>query len=151
MKMLRSGLLITWVFCFCRTSFASDAGLSYHFTVTDRPDLNRFILTVKSTDPRPMCLYTDKWPNRLGQLHFGSTWVSLTARGVTLRAHDSNFGVCRGDASCYIYLPPGGTLTAFIGYEQFGDPAEIAALAERELKFPIALFRCPKKVHRAKG
>jgi hypothetical protein len=121
---------------------ASDNAVKYHFQVTDRPHQRRFVLTLQSADKRPICIYRDKWPNGFGQLHSGSRWVFLKSSGGTLPARDTNFGICGGDASCYIRILPSGKLSGFIGYEQFGKPEQIAKLPRRELHFPVSPFVC---------
>lgn|SRR5215831_17968129 len=126
-----------------RVSAGTKGGnVHYHFQITDRPDQQRFVLTLRSTDKRPICIYRDKWPNGFGQLDFGSTWVTLHASEKLLPARDTNFGICGGDESCYMRILPGQELSGFIGYEQFGKPEEIAKLARRKLHFPVSPLVC---------
>jgi hypothetical protein len=113
----------------------------YRLTVSDRPDLNRFVLTLKSLDERPLCLNVNQWPNYFGQVHFGSIWVKLVSNQGTYPARDENFGSCIGP-SCVIHIAPGSALTAFIGYKEFGTPAKIAGLSRRRLHLIVSPSVC---------
>lgn len=140
-----AGLRLLAGIAFCilaAVSTASSSVARYHVEVVDQPDQRRFVVTLRSSDTRPLCVYRDKWPNRLGQLHFGSTWVSLTSTGGTFAARDTNFGFCGGGPSCFLRIPPCSVLSGFIGYEQFGDPNRIAKLRKRQLRFPVSPFFC---------
>jgi len=113
----------------------------YHLTVSDRSDLRRFVLTLKSFDDRPLCLNVNQWPNYFGQLHFGSTWVTLVSTEGKYPARDENFGTCIGP-TCVIHIAPGSTLTGFIGYREFGSPAKIAGLSRRQLHVVVSPSVC---------
>ena len=118
----------------------------FHFDITDRPDEKRFVLSLKSLDDRPLCIYVEKWPNQKGQLHFGSRWVKLKSPNGTYPAKDENFGYCVDEHGkhCLIYIAPRSTLNGFIGYEQFGNPAVIEKLSRRQLDFPVSPSVCEK-------
>ncbi len=141
------GLIVAAILCFDIAAMATPEkqyNVRYRFQVTDRPDQQRFVLTLRSADKRPICIYRDNWPNGFGQVNLGAMRVTLKSSEGEIRAHDTNFGFCAGDASCYIRILPGGTLTGFIGYEQFGKPKTIAKLARRELRFRVSPIVCEK-------
>jgi hypothetical protein len=120
----------------------------YRFAIIDRPQERKFVLTVESLDSRPLCIAVEKWPNRAGQLHFGSVWVKLESSEGTFPARDENFGYCVGPHGepCLIQIAPGSVLKGSIGYEQFGDPTAIAKLSKRHLKFPVSPSVCKAKL-----
>jgi hypothetical protein len=80
----------------------------YRFEITDSSDEKRFVLSLKSLDDRPLCIYVEKWPNGKGQLHFGSTWVKLKSAEGTYPARDENFGYCIDEHGkpCLIRIAP---------------------------------------------
>jgi hypothetical protein len=114
----------------------------YQLKVIDRPQQKKFLVALRSSDDRPLCLDVEDWPNRFGQLHFGSTWVKLQSSEGTYPARDKSFGYCLG--GCTIRIAPGSELTGFIVAE-FGEPAAIAALSQRQLQFVVSPRVC--KVH----
>src|SRR6266480_1580537 len=73
----------------------------YRLDIVDRPNEKRFNLSLKSLDRRSLCIYFDEWPNKFGQLHFGSGRVKLESSEGTYPARDENFGYCVGP-SCII-------------------------------------------------
>ncbi len=113
----------------------------FHLIISDRQDLKRFIITLESSDSRTLCLDRDKWPNFLGHLHFGSTWVRLTSNKAVYPARDDNFGRCLG-ADCVIRIKPKSRLKGFIGYQEFGDPEKIARLRNRHLYMTLSPWVC---------
>jgi hypothetical protein len=117
------------------------SGPQYRLVVSDQPDLKRFLLTLTSVDRRPLCLHVTKWPDYFGHVHFGSSWVTLTATEGKYPARDENFGTCIGP-SCVIRIAPGGKLSGFIGYSEFGDPKRISKLSNRKLKVVTAPIIC---------
>lgn len=114
----------------------------YRVEIVDRPKEKRFVIVLKSLDDRSLCLGIGQWPNELGQLDFGSTWVALKSGGHTYRPRDTNFGYCPG---CDIRVAPRSELRGFIGYAEFGQAAAIAALPERQLHFPVTASVCEKQ------
>jgi len=133
-------LLAASSLCSARAERAG-SGPQYRLVVSDRPDLKRFLLTLTSFDRRPLCLHVTKWPDYFGHVHFGSSWVTLTATEGNYPAHDENFGTCIGP-SCVIRLAPGGKLNGFIGYREFGDPKRVSKLSNRKLKVVTAPVIC---------
>jgi len=123
----------------CATGPSADRAPRYHFEIADRPHEKRFVLTLKSLDDRPLCLGIGQWPNKRGQMDFGSSWITLSSAERTYRPRDHNFGYCPG---CEIHIAPGSTLTGFIKYAEFGSPAAISALSNRRLHFPVTLWIC---------
>lgn len=121
--------------------FASDPP-RYRVEINDRPQQKRFVVALRSLDNRSLCIDLEKWPNRRGQLHFGSTWVKLDTSEGSYPARDENFGYCLG--GCTIRIAPRSVLTGFIGYAQFGRPAAILVLKQRQLRFAVTPRVCKK-------
>jgi hypothetical protein len=113
----------------------------YRLRIKDNPAGMRFDLTLISYDDRPICLSRGGWPDGLGHVDWGSQWVKLRSKGHLLQARDWNFGFCEGD-DCSHRVAPKGILTGFIGYAEFGNPKEIAALPSRHLLFDTTPYVC---------
>jgi hypothetical protein len=148
MKRASPIFITVMVLCSCLISASANkrnqsAVPRFRFEITDRPQQKKFLLTLRSLDNRPLCMPFYKWPNRFGQVHFGSSWVRLESSEGTHAIRNENFGYCVGP-SCIIHIPPGSTLYGFIGYEQFGDPTVIARLSQRKLRFPVLPDVCEK-------
>lgn len=116
----------------------------YHLAIQDRPIEKRFLLTLRSMDDRPLCVPVEKWPNGLGQVHFGSSWVKLTSGRRVYPARDQNFGYCIEDngGPCLLVIKPRGELKSFIAYAEFANPRIISALPKRRLSFPVTVWLC---------
>jgi hypothetical protein len=116
----------------------------YVFKVYDHPGEKRFLLSLKSLDDRALCIYVEEWPNGKGQLHFGSTWVTLETQARVYPARDENFGYCVSERGkpCVIRIAPRSELRGFIGYAEFGDSAKIASLHQRKLRFKVSPQIC---------
>lgn len=119
----------------------------YHLDIKDRPGEKRFLMTLRSLDDRSLCIPVEKWPNRRGQVHFASTWVKLESSGRAYPARDENFGYCieKDGGPCLIRIEARAEIKGFIRYAEFGDPATIAALSERQLHFPVTAWVCKKQ------
>lgn len=133
------------IYLACAISLAAsppEASVRYHLRIDDSPEHRCFVLSLESADKRTLCIHRQGWPSVFGELHFGSTWVTLISSEGTFRARDTNFGFCEGGPSCVLMIPPGGVLIGIIGYEQFGDPERIAKLSHRRLRFPVSPFVC---------
>lgn len=147
MNILRSLYVVAVVCCQCTcVTMPATAGPAprYRVEITDNPKQKRFIIVLTSLDDRSLCLGIGQWPNRLGQLDFGSSWVELKSGSKSFRPRDTNFGYCPG---CEIRVAPRSELKGFIGYAEFADAATIAALPERQLHFPVTAWVC-KEQHR---
>jgi hypothetical protein len=116
----------------------------FRIVIKDDPIEMRFNLTLISSDNRPLCVSVGGWPDGLGHVDWGSSWVKLNSKGRIFPARDWNFGYCEGD-NCSHRVAAKGTLTGFIGYAEFGDPKEIAALPERRLLFDTTAYVCPHR------
>lgn len=116
----------------------------YRLQVTDRPDQKRFDVRLDSIDDRPLCITVENWPNRHGRLHFGATWVNVTSAEGLFPGGEENFGYCidENGGPCLIQIPPKSSLKGYIVYKEFGDPAKIAALSQRRLRFPVSPQVC---------
>jgi hypothetical protein len=123
----------------------AEAAARYRVNIIDDPKEKRFIVVLKSLDDRSLCLGVGQWPNHVGQLDFGSSWVQLKSAAKSFRPRDTNFGYC---PDCEIRVAPRKELKGFINYAEFGDPRAIAALPERQLHFPVVAWVCQK--HRRK-
>lgn len=147
MNILNSSYVVAVVCCLCTNitmSAKAEQPLRYRVEITDSPKQKRFIIVFKSLDNRSLCLGIGQWPNKLGQLDFGSGWVELKAGSKSFRPRDTNFGYCPG---CEIRIAPKSELKGFIGYAEFADAATIAALPDRQLLFPVTAWVC-KRPHR---
>ena len=114
----------------------------YRLVIKDNPTAARFELTLHSLDQRIICLDRASWPNPGGHIDWGSQWVKLQCKNRFFPARDWNFGSCEGEG-CSIRVPAQGKLVGFIGYSEFGDPKEIAALPKRRLHFNPLVSVCP--------
>jgi hypothetical protein len=114
----------------------------YRVEITDNPKQKRFIIVLTSLDDRSLCLGIGQWPNKLGQLDFGSSWVELKSGSKSFRPRDTNFGYRPG---CEIRVAPRSELKGFIGYAEFADAATITALPKRQLHFPVTAWVCQKQ------
>lgn len=121
----------------------------FRLVITDHPRESRFVVNLISLDNRALCLGVDQWPNEQGQLDTGSKRATLKSTEGAYPARNENFGYCVGQA-CIIRVPPGSTLTGFIGYREFGDPATIARLSKRQLVFPVSTWICRANDTRSK-
>lgn len=114
----------------------------YQIVIKDNPAETRFDLTLISADDRPLCVSGGGWPDGLGHVDWGSSWVKLSSKSRIFPARDWDFGYCEGK-DCSHRVGPKGTLTGFIGYAEFGDPKEISALPDRRLLFETSAYVCP--------
>lgn len=114
----------------------------YRLDIKDNPAAERFELTLRSLDHRMICLARGSWPNQGGHIDWGSQWVRVQSKNRSFPARDWNFGSCEGD-DCTLRVPAQGKLVGFIGYSEFGDPKEIAALPKRRVHFNPLVFVCP--------
>jgi hypothetical protein len=110
----------------------------YELSVTDRPDQRRFVIALHSMDKRPLCLPEHWWPNKWGEI--GSPWVApeTSSWEGTLKPRAVNFGLL--GPNNVIRIEPGNTITAFIGYEQFGTADRIATFRDRKLRIQKDLW-----------
>jgi hypothetical protein len=113
----------------------------YQLTVTDVPKMQRFELTLRSFDDKPMCIHIQRWPNQFGRIHFGSSWVMLHSAAGVYHARDENFGRCVGP-TCIIHIAPKGILRGVINYSVFGSALDVAALKNRRLQVNIQPKLC---------
>lgn len=112
---------------------------SFDIEINDRPDEEKFYITLKSHDHRYLCLDSEAWPNRLGQLHMGGAVVEASS-GV-YEAESYNFGYCPG--GCEVFrIPPGGKLDGFISYDVFGDMVGADKLSDKHLIFSASPYPC---------
>ena len=89
-------------------------------------------------DKRPLCLPEHWWPNKWGEI--GSPWVApeTSSWEGTLKPRAVNFGLL--GPNNVIRIEPGNTITAFIGYEQFGTADRIATFRDRKLRIQKDLW-----------
>lgn len=118
----------------------------YRLEIVDNIEGRRFLLTLRSLDDRPLCFGITQWPNRIGQLHFGSQRAVLNSAEGKFPARDENFGYCVGEG-CTIHIAPRASLRGFIGYAEFGKPKIIATLSKRQLHYKIAPSICNASNH----
>jgi hypothetical protein len=114
----------------------------YRLVIKDNPAAARYELTLHSFDSRVICLDRGSWPNQAGHIDWGSQWVKVQSQKRAFPARDWNFGSCEGKG-CTIKVPAQGKLVGVIGYSEFGDPKEIAALSKRRLHFDPLVAVCP--------
>ena len=131
---------------FCAQSEGAGCPPRYRLSVTDHPDHRRFVLALHSLDKRPLCLYCNDWPDKRGKIW--SPWVTLQSSEGMFKARIAG---CRllGPENV-IRIPPGGTITALIGYEQFGAADRMATLHHRKLRIEENLrtvVPCPAESH----
>ncbi len=128
------------------SSFASSPP-RYTLEIKDQPRQKRFVLALRSSDDRTLCIDVEDWPNRFGRVHFGGSSVRLETPKKMFPARDFNFGYCLGN--CSIYIRPRSVLTGFIGYAEFGPPSLIAGLTHRQLHFEVSPRICMSKEWRS--
>jgi len=136
-----AALITYWSSALAASTEGRSANPRYKLVISDQPDFRRFRLRLESLDDRPLCLDITRWPNDIGQLHFGSVWATLRSTQGTYMARDENFGRCIGP-SCTIHIKPRSSLTGFIGYSEFGNPKKIAKLSARRLQLDINPIVC---------
>lgn len=117
----------------------------YRLVIKDSPAEKRFDLTLISSDDRSLCVSVGGWPDGLGHVDWGSSWVKLSSESRIFPARDWNLGYCEGN-DCSHRIKANGTLTGFIGYAEFGNPKEIAALPDRRLLFETTAYACPNEM-----
>lgn len=113
----------------------------FELAVTTDRSAKRFNLTLRSQSHRRLCLHRHSWPNDTGQLHFGGArGVYVEMDGARCNALDENLGYCPGGRECRLEIPPGGDLTGFIDFSQFGCDLENGTVLK--LSFSVTPTYC---------
>ena len=138
--------LLACVFAGCASNLPehirfADPHTEYVLEVDSNDIDQRFILKLSSLSDEYLCIGVDDWPNVLGQISGGSDRAVVSGGEETFYASDTNFGYCVGDG-CTIRIRPRQTLTAFVGYKEFADPHEIAAIVDKKLTYRLRPFIC---------
>lgn len=118
-----------------------DPPARYRLVIKDNPAGMRFDLTLISYDNRSLCVSGGGWPKGWAKSIWGSRWVKIQSKARSFPARDWDFEVCEGD-DCSHRVAPHGRLSGFIGYAEFGNPKEIAALPGRPLLFETTAYVC---------
>lgn len=118
-----------------------DAPQDYEVKVTPMDTESRFAVELISHSSRDLCMGIDDWPNALGQISGGPERAKVFADGRAFPAADTNFGYCVGK-TCTLRIKPRQTLRGVIGYKEFGEPREIAALNGKRLEYHVRPFIC---------
>ncbi|MEQ7874727.1 hypothetical protein ABDK56_12060 [Sphingomonas sp. ASV193] len=108
--------------------------------VRDDPASRRFVLELKNTGRKTLCLPPDYWPNRQGSISESSVPISVTigSQNYPLRTGiDDYFGARVEIAS----VRPKATIRAFLSYEAFKLP-ESAVFAPKQLHLTPFAVRC---------
>jgi len=132
------GVLIIAAVCLCSCSIQppkiTERPPSFRLETIDHPEERRFEIALVSLDDRRLYIHREMWPNSRGNLHFGSTWVTLETPSGILPARDDNWGYTVGGLGVFI-IEPGSRLEGFISYENFGDPEALETVTQRKLHF----------------
>lgn len=110
----------------CATGVSSTSHVTkpvYTVAVVDAPDRAGFKISLKSHDERKLCLTLEQWPSKNGLLS-GSDRARLETPTEIIQAKGIDFGYCSGGCG-KIDIKPYSTLSGFISYSVFGDPARI--------------------------
>ena len=124
----------------CATGILRADAAEYSLKVEDNPAAQRFDLVLTANGSRALCLTSEQWPSRVGQLHMGGD-ATLTSKGLTLPARAENFGYCPGGCGRY-RITSGHPLRGFIAYEAFGDAQRLALDADKQVTFKVSPFVC---------
>jgi hypothetical protein len=140
-----AGFTTLWVLSMC-SAYPSDSHSApshprVQLKIIDEPTERRFVLTLRSLEHKPVCLRYYQWPNSLGQVDDGPRRATLRSREGTYPARDHNFGYSVG-AGGTLRILPGSTLTGFVAYSEFGNPALVQKLTHRELHFNVIPHFC---------
>lgn len=112
----------------------------FRFVVTDSRDEQRYELKL-SAGASAICIGSDNWPNRFGQVHMGSLTAAVVAGDRRLPARDHNFGYCVGPG-CEIRVEAGRHIDGFIPYAEFPGHADVVDSPERRLEFALRPQEC---------
>ena len=137
--------LLTAAMAACETTGIKWAELeTYEVRVIDNPTERQFDLILISNNSRKLCLTLAQWPNRLGQLHMGSTRAKVQTSIGVVPALDENFGYCPGGLpGCdYHRIEPYGQLRGYITYAAFNDPDALVADPNKQIEFAVYPFYC---------
>jgi hypothetical protein len=111
----------------------------FTLTVSENQMAQRFELTLSSRSERPLCLGMTDWPDEHGQIVLAGDNVSYTVNGVTYPMRNST-AQDRGSAGVR-RVEPRGSLTGFIGFDQF-PAAAFAADGGGELSLELRPAFC---------
>jgi hypothetical protein len=132
-SLAKATVLISSIFLSgCSYVPVEESGVSaYVFSYTDNPNENIIELKLRSTSPKPFCLFLNDWPNASGDIEFHPGYISIVIDGNKVEAknwHTSEY--CPG--GCAIKVKSGETITGFLRYEK--------------LNIPISDYRKPKQL-----
>ena len=138
-----AGFASLWTSACVTAPVYSTASAGTVLTIVDNASAQEFELSVKNRGSRSVCIPEDYWPNARGQVVVGHNAV-LSFVGGSLFAPSADFGfiVCPHRQCSEIHVPPGGEVTAKIGYSVFGEASSIASLRERRLTFTLPKRMC---------
>lgn len=134
-RMVMLSLLLTG----CVTTTAP---IAIHYEVLDNPDEGRIELTYQNTSRDTMCLLPEHWPDEAGKINQAGDRVWLIADHERFPIQNFNTGYCL--QGCAVRVSPGETVRAFISYQDFNLPAELAN-EPKALDFEPVAFKCPEK------
>ena len=151
--MVKNGVLI-WMMilaasalvaaCASPTKHQLKTGPAYELIIEDRPELQLFLLRLRSNESKPLCINSEGWPNSRGEIWSGSAppLIRLRSKDRLVSAVTKLDEYCPG--GCQTVIPPHGVLLGDVKYETFGDPKVIRSLPERRLEVDIELVRCKR-------
>lgn len=115
----------------------------FRLSIVQNDALKRFDLTLSSNDQRSLCISVESWPDSTGTFTVENSEVVLRLNGEVIQSKSPLVSAyCPGGCG-YHTIDPEGELRGFITYKSFGDPAKIAASAEKKLTFDVYPIYCP--------
>ena len=117
------------------------ADIDYKLIVFASDDDDGFHVALNSKSRRPLCVDIYNWPDQHGRMS-PTLEASAVVDDKRFEAYPSPYAdLCMG-AACVLRVEPGGSLGAFIGYEQFGDRAAISAAKTKTLTMSVKAYFC---------
>ena len=113
-----------------------------HYQLVDNPEEGRVELAYQNTSGDTMCLLPEHWPNEAGKINQASGRVWLIVDHERFSIENFNTGYCL--QGCAVHVAPGQTVRAFISYQDFNLPAELAN-EPKAMDFESVAFKCSAK------
>ena len=102
---------------------------------------NAFLIELRSTSNRDLCIDTMDWPNADGFWAGRSGLFELRNSGTTRSTSDVDSGSCTG-ARCVMRIQRGRSISSRLNYSTFGSNDEIRAMAPKRLNYNLVPSFC---------
>lgn len=150
MRTLRRSAIIagiiaaTWLSA-CSPNETRPARDHFHLSIVQNDSQHRFDISLSSAVDRQLCVSVDNWPNSSGYFSVEYSDIALEIGNSSLPSKSPLLSkYCPGGCGFH-RIEPRGVLSGFIAYDAFGDPAQIAAAAEKRLTFEVFPIYCPSR------